>query len=61
MNIFCEIALRWTPKNSFDEKSTLINAMAGAVRQQAITWTNADSDLCGHVVSLGHNELTHWP
>ena len=29
----------------------------GAVRQQAITWTNVDQDLCGHMVSLGHDEL----
>ena len=29
----------------------------GAVRQQAITWANVDSDLCCHMVSLGHNEL----
>ena len=27
-------------------------------RQQAITWTNVDSDLCHHMASLGHNELT---
>ena len=31
----------------------------GAVRQQAITWSNVDPDLCCHIVSLGHNELTH--
>ena len=30
----------------------------GAVRQQAITWANVDPDLCRHMVSLGHNELT---
>ena len=29
----------------------------GAVRQQAITWANFDSDLCRHLASLGHNEL----
>ena len=37
--------------------------MAGAIRQQAYTWTNVDPDLCHHMVSLGHNELTvldHW-
>ena len=27
---------------------------------QAITWTNVDPDLCHHMVSLGHNGLTHW-
>ena len=26
------------------------------VRQQAITWANADSDFCCHMASLGHNE-----
>ena len=25
------------------------------VRQQAITWTNAEPDLCQHIASLGHN------
>ena len=31
----------------------------GAVRQQAITWVNVEPDLCGHMVSLDHNELTN--
>ena len=35
--------------------------MLGAVRQQAITWAHVDSDLCCHMVSLGHDELTQWP
>ena len=30
----------------------------GAVSQQAITWANVDQDLCRHMASLGHNELT---
>ena len=32
----------------------------GAVRQQAITWTNVDPDLCHHMVHvlLGHNDLS---
>ena len=30
----------------------------GAVRQQAITWANVDPDLCCHMASLGHHELT---
>ena len=29
----------------------------GAVRQQAIAWTNVDLDPCRHMASLGHNEL----
>ena len=32
--------------------------MACAVRQQTITWANVDSDLCRHIASLGHNDLT---
>ena len=28
------------------------------VRLQAITWANANPDLCRHILSLGHNELT---
>ena len=31
----------------------------GAVRQQAITWTNVDPDLCTHMASPGHNKLTY--
>ena len=30
-----------------------------AVRHQAVTWTSVDYDQQHHVVSLGHNELTH--
>ena len=26
--------------------------------QQAITWANVDPDLCRHMASLGHNELS---
>ena len=28
--------------------------------QQGIAWASGDPDLCRHVASLGHNELTHW-
>ena len=31
----------------------------GAVRQQAITWANVDSDPWRHMTSLGHNELIY--
>ena len=30
----------------------------GAIREQDITWANVDQDLCCHMVSLSHNELT---
>ena len=39
-----------------DDKSTLIQLMAGVVRQQAITWANVDPDLHRHMASLGHSE-----
>ena len=29
----------------------------GAVRPQAVTWTNVDPDLCRHTASLGHTDL----
>ena len=53
-----DIALRWVSLYLTDDKSTLVQVMAGAIRQQAITWTNVDPDLCRHKASLGHNELT---
>ena len=40
-----------------DDKSTLVQAMACAVRQQAITRASVDPDLCRHMASLGPNEL----
>ena len=35
----------------------MISQQLGAVRQQAITWTNVDPNLCRHMASLGHNEF----
>ena len=32
--------------------------MFSVVRQEFITWSNADPYLCRHVASLGYNELT---
>ena len=40
-----------------EDKSTLVQVMACAVRQQAITWASVDLDLCHHMASLGHNEF----
>ena len=57
--ISCEIVPRWISMDCSDGKSTLVQVMAWAVRQQAITWANVDPDLCCHMASLGHNELTH--
>ena len=41
-----------------DDQSTLVQEMACAIRQQAITWANVDPDLRRHMASLGLNELT---
>ena len=35
-----------------DDKSTLVQVMA-------ITWANVDPDLCRHMASLGHSELSN--
>ena len=40
-----------------DDESTLVQAMACAVKQQAITRANVDPDLCRHMESLGPKEL----
>ena len=56
-DISSEIARRWTSLVLSDDKSTLVQVMAGAISQQAITWTNVDLDPCCHMVSLGHNVL----
>ena len=53
-----EDALWWMPHDLTDDKSTLVQAMSWAVRQQAITWTSVDSVLCRLMASLGNNELT---
>ena len=56
----CEIALRWMPQYLINEKSILFRQWLGAVRQQAITWTNIDLDLCHHMASQDHNELIRF-
>ena len=55
--ISCEIDLIWMSLDFTDDQSTLVQVMAW---QQAITWPSVDPDLCCHMVSLGHNELTYW-
>ena len=57
--ISCEIALIWMSLDFTGDQSTLVQVMAGALRQQAITWANVDPDLCCHMASLGHIELTY--
>ena len=34
----------------------IVMGLSTAVRQQAITWTNVDSDLCRHIALHGQNE-----
>ena len=58
--VSCAIVFRWMSLDFTDDKSTLVQVMAWC-RQAAITWANVDPDLCHHMVSQGHNELTHWP
>ena len=47
------------PLDFTDDKSTKGsgNGLLLSVRQQAITWTNFDPDLCRHTTPLGHKEL----
>ena len=44
-------------KKLIADKTTLVQVMLGAIRQQAITWSNIVPDLWYHVVSSGHEEL----
>ena len=47
------------PYNLTNRKSTLVHAI-GAVRQQTISSAIDDTDLCHHVVSLGHSGLNGY-
>ena len=42
-----------------DDKSTVVQVMVGAIRQQAITWASVGPDLCHHIAALGHNKLIY--
>ena len=47
LSIFSEIAeLHWCSRDLTDDKLTLVQVMACAVRQQAITWTYVSQVLC---------------
>ena len=48
MSTSCDVALRQMPQKTIDDKSTLVQEMVGAVRQQAMTWTIADPNLSHH-------------
>ena len=56
--VSCEIASRWMSLELTYDESTLLRSKFGAIRQQAITWTNVDPDLRRHKASLHYNELT---
>ena len=43
-----------------DNKSTLVQAIFGAIWWQAITLTNVNPDLCRHIALQGHNELMYY-
>ena len=44
------------PQHLAHDSSTLVQVWFGSALQQAITWTNVDSDPCRHMASLDHNE-----
>ena len=44
-------------ENVIYDKSTLVQVIVVIVRQQAITWGNADPDPCRHMASIGHIDL----
>ena len=45
-----------------DDKYTLVHVKAWCHQASRHNlWDNVDTDLCHHMASLGHNELTHWP
>ena len=53
-----EIALRWMPQNTFDDKSAVVQVMAWRHQTRAITLANDDQDQSRHMVSPAHSELT---
>ena len=55
-----EFTLKWLPQDLSDDKSTLVQVMGGAIRQQAITWANVDPDLCRHMASLGIDNTKYF-
>ena len=55
--------LRWVLKYLNDDKSTMVQVMAGCHQATShyLTWVSDDLDLCHHLASLGHNELKWLP
>ena len=54
----CEITHSWFSLDLTNDKSDWFRQWLGAIRQQAISWANLDSDLYRHMASIGYNELT---
>ena len=52
--ISCETALMWMPRNTF---KNWVSIGRGAGRLHAITRSNVDPDLYGHMASQAHNKL----
>ena len=61
MSISCKIALGECQMTSLRISQRWFRKWLGAIRQHAITGANVDLDLCSHMMSLGHNESTHFP
>ena len=63
MSTTCEIALRWIPQNTVWPPLIIsqhwCRSWFSAIRQQATTWANVNLDVCNHIASLEHNELTN--
>ena len=58
LGTYREITLRWIPQSLTIMRSQhWFKQWLGAIRQQAITWTNVDQDLCCYEASLSHNKL----
>ena len=45
------------PGDFIGGKLTWLSQCLGAVRQQAMNWTNVDPDLIRQMATLGHNKL----
>ena len=53
-----KIVVRWMPQNFINDKSAFFQLMAWCCQATIITWVNVDPDVCLHMVSQGHSELT---
>ena len=58
--VSCEISLRWMSLDLMDDKSTLVQVMAWCCQATTNYLSQCDPHLCCHMVSSGHNVLTHW-